>query len=148
VRRVLVVDDDPDIRELLRVVLDWAGYEVVTVNDGMAAMETLLQTDETWVVLLDITMPRMTGLEVCARLSALGGSAARHLVVLMTAGFFPEGDAPPPVRAYLPKPFDLDRLHNLVAELATAGPEANDDSGTSAAPVTYRALDESDRLVA
>jgi CheY-like chemotaxis protein len=148
VRRVLVVDDDPDIRELLRLVLEWAGYEVVTVNDGMTALETLLQTDETWVVLLDIAMPRMTGLEVCARLSALGGAAARHLIVLMTAGFFPEGDAPPPVRAYLPKPFDFEHLQSLVAELASADPDADDNSGPSAASATYRAVDESELLVA
>ena len=147
-RRVLVVDDDPDIRELLRLVLEWAGYEVETVNDGMAALETLSQTDETWVVLLDITMPRMTGLEVCARLSALGGSAARHLVVLMTAGFFPEGDAPPPVRALLPKPFDLDLLQNLVAELAKAGPDADDDAGSSVAPTANSVVDESQLQVA
>ncbi|MGH2517181.1 MAG: response regulator [Ktedonobacterales bacterium] len=114
-RRVLVVDDDPDIRELLRVVLDWAGYDVETANDGLEALEILSHTDEVWVVLLDITMPRMTGLEVCARLSAMGGSATRHLVVLMTAGFFPEGDAPPPVRALLPKPFDLTMVQDLVA---------------------------------
>src|SRR5215472_2043482 len=97
-RRILVVDDDRDIRELLRIVLELDGYAVETVNDGVAALETLTRTDESWVVLLDINMPRMSGLDVCARLAALRGPAAHHLVVLMTAGFFPDGDAPLPVR--------------------------------------------------
>lgn len=140
-RRVLIVDDDPDIRQLLRITLEWDGYAVETVNDGVAALEVLLHTDETWIVLLDITMPRMTGLEVCAHLSAADGPAAHHLVILMTAGFFPEGDAPPPVRALLPKPFDLNSVQDLVAELAKPGADADDAPGSSVLVTTHGAVE-------
>jgi two-component system, OmpR family, response regulator MprA len=125
-RRVLIVDDDPDVREMLRTVLEWDGYTVETANDGVAALEILTRTDETWLVLLDINMPRMNGLEVCSHLAALDRSSARHLVVLMTAGFFPDGDMPPPVRALLAKPFNLDTLQDLVAKLTNVGPDGDD----------------------
>lgn len=145
-RRVLVVDDDRDIRALLRVLLESDGYTVETANDGVEALEALTRTDEIWIVLLDINMPRMTGLEVCERLSALQGHIARHLVVLMTAGHFPDGDAPPPVRALLPKPFDLHALQTLIAELANVDPsvDVDDDARASKAlnSITVRAEPE------
>jgi CheY-like chemotaxis protein len=149
-RRVLVVDDDRDIRELLRVVLESDGYTVETVNDGVAALEVLTRTDEIWIVLLDINMPRMTGLEVCARLSALDTLAARHIVVLMTAGRFPDGDAPPPVRALLPKPFDLHALQARIAELADVelGMDVNYDSRASDALDSITVMGEPERRVA
>ena len=126
-RRVLIVDDDPDVREMLRTVLEWDGYTLETANDGVAALEILTRTDENWLVLLDINMPRMTGLEVCAHLAALDGSSARFLVVLMTAGFFPDGDVPPPVRALIAKPFHLDTLLDLVAKFVRAGADVDDE---------------------
>ncbi|MGH2502854.1 MAG: response regulator, partial [Ktedonobacterales bacterium] len=52
-RRVLIVDDDPDVREMLRTVLEWDGYTIETANDGVAALEILTRTDENWLVLLD-----------------------------------------------------------------------------------------------
>src|SRR5215467_1613324 len=126
-RRVLVVDDDPDIRRLLQLAFEWDGYYVQTVDDGVAALDVLTHTAQTWIVLLDINMPNMTGLEVCERLSAIDGSCARHVVVLMTAGNLPDGDAPPPVRALVRKPFELNLLQDLVADLAAAVPDVDDD---------------------
>lgn len=139
-RRVLVVDDNPDIRELLRTALEWEGYSVETANDGVAALEVLTHTDEAWLVLLDINMPGMTGLEVCERLSTMGGLSAQHVVVLMTAGFFPDGDVPPPVRALLPKPFNLDAVRDLVARLAQQDTDQNDEPESGGVPATAGAV--------
>lgn len=147
-RRVLIVDDDPDIRELLRAILGWDGYVVETANDGMAALETLAGSDEAWIVLLDINMPRMNGLEVCAHLTALGVPAVRCLVVLMTAGFFPDGDMPPSVRALLPKPFDLNALHGLMAALDTVDSGGGDEPRSLAVSPTRHPLDLWERQVA
>lgn len=149
-RRVLVVDDDRDIRDLLRFMLEADGYTVETANDGVAALEALTHTDEIWIVLLDINMPRMTGLEVCEHLSALGGHVARHLVVLMTAGRFPDGDAPSPVRALLPKPFDLHTLQALIAELADIEPDVDvgDESHASAGLDSIIVMEERERRAA
>ena len=149
-RRVLVVDDDRGIRDLLRFMLESDGYTVETANDGVAGLEALTRTNEIWIVLLDINMPRMSGLEVCKQLSALQGQAARHLVVLMTAGHFPDGDAPPPVRALLPKPFDLHALQALIAELAEVelGVDVNYDSRASDALDSTSVMGEPERRVA
>lgn len=140
-RRVLIVDDDPDVREMLRTVLEWDGYTIETANDGMTALEILTRTDENWLVLLDINMPRMNGLEVCDHLAALDGSSTRHLVVLMTAGFFPDGDVPPPVRALLAKPFHLDALLDLVAKLTSVGSDVDDEPESRVARTSVSDID-------
>jgi CheY-like chemotaxis protein len=145
---VLIVDDDPDIRIMLRMVLELEGYVIEAVNDGAAALEWLTHTDEAWIVLMDINMPRMSGLEVCARLAADDELARRHIVVLMTAGWFPDDDMPPFVRALLRKPFDLDALLDLIARLSSERLAVDDDPQSGVALAARSALDEQRRWVA
>ncbi len=70
-RRVLIVDDDPHIREVLVFAFAKAGIETAQAEDGEAALATIAQGTPDLVV-LDINMPRMDGLEVCRRLRAQG----------------------------------------------------------------------------
>jgi two-component system OmpR family response regulator len=70
-RTVLIVDDDPHIRQLLAFALTKAGMDVVEAEDGEAALAQVAAHNPHLVV-LDITMPRMDGLEVCRRLRAQG----------------------------------------------------------------------------
>ncbi|HEX9056922.1 MAG TPA: response regulator [Ktedonobacterales bacterium] len=121
--RVLVVDDDQGIRELLRVVLEMEGYQVMTANDGAQALDLLAATDEPWLVLMDVMMPRLGGLEVCRRLRERGATGGRHRVALMTAGFLGDSECPPPARTILRKPFDVDAVVRLIATLAASGGE-------------------------
>jgi CheY-like chemotaxis protein len=116
--RVLVVDDDRGIRELLRVVLELEGYQVLTAADGAQALELLARADEELIVLMDVMMPRLTGPEVCRRLCAAGDLAERHRVALMTAGLLDDEECPPPARAILRKPFDVDAVVRLIGRLA------------------------------
>jgi CheY-like chemotaxis protein len=125
---VLVADDDPSIRRLLCTICMDAGYTVQSANHGARALEILRQADEPWIVLLDVTMPIMTGPEVCAELVAAGGVAASHLVLLMTAGIFPKNDPPPPARAVLTKPFDVDALLDVMAQLGHVRDARQDES--------------------
>ncbi|MBP2160382.1 MULTISPECIES: response regulator [Asticcacaulis] len=69
---VLVVDDTPDIRELLEVVLDAAGFAVVTA-DGAAAMDSVLAQMRVDLIVLDTMMPGEDGFSVCRRISAGNG---------------------------------------------------------------------------
>lgn len=78
--RVLVVDDEPHNREFLTDVLEGAGYEVATAGDGPSALERVAERAPD-VVLLDVMMPGMTGLEVCRELK--GNEATAHVPVLM-----------------------------------------------------------------
>jgi DNA-binding response OmpR family regulator/cellulose synthase/poly-beta-1,6-N-acetylglucosamine synthase-like glycosyltransferase len=115
--RVLVVDDDEMIRELVRVGLEEAGHEVVVAEDGLDALERLESTlcD---LVLTDVQMPRLDGFQLTEMLRA--SPATRDLpIVLMTAHSVP-GQAVQGLRLgaddYVRKPFDL---HELVARVDT-----------------------------
>ena len=68
---ILVVDDDPHIRQLLSFALAKAGMTPVEAEDGEAALEAVAERPPS-LVILDINMPRMDGLEVCRRLRAQG----------------------------------------------------------------------------
>src|SRR4030042_2560356 len=62
--KIMVVDDDPDMRETLEMILGAAGYTVVTACDGKECLESL-KKEQPDLLLLDLLMPRMDGFEVC-----------------------------------------------------------------------------------
>jgi two-component system OmpR family response regulator len=67
VARILVVDDDPHIREVVSYSLEQAGHEIVEREDGQAGAE-LAESESFDLVVLDVMMPRMDGLEACRRI--------------------------------------------------------------------------------
>jgi two-component system response regulator MprA len=79
--RLLVVDDDPSVREALALVLDLNGFDVATAADGREAIRTLA-LDSPDAVILDVLMPGLDGLEVCRRMRAIGN---RTPVLMLTA---------------------------------------------------------------
>ena len=78
--KILGVDDDTNISELLRLYLTKEGYQVTTANDGEEGLEKFNQLKPD-MVLLDVMMPRMDGLEVCRRIRKLGNTP----VMMLTA---------------------------------------------------------------
>jgi len=83
---ILIAEDDPTTRYLLRSVLKAAGFSVEAVVDGRAALEKLREKNFD-LVLTDIWMPRLNGLELMARLRQ---EAIRPKVVVMTSDDTPE----------------------------------------------------------
>jgi two-component system response regulator MprA len=79
--RLLVVDDDPSVREALALVLDLGGFEVHTAQDGREALRALAAAAPDALV-LDVLMPDIDGLEVCRRMRAAGD---RTPVLMLTA---------------------------------------------------------------
>jgi two-component system response regulator MprA len=79
--RVLVVDDDPDVREAVETALELDGHRVTTATDGLAALKRLGQAEFDAVV-LDVLMPNLDGFEVCRRLRTSGN---RTPVLILTA---------------------------------------------------------------
>ena len=69
--KILIADDDPHIRQLLAFALEKAGYEVVEAEDGEAALERA-QSAAPDLLVLDLNMPRLNGLDVCRQLRAKG----------------------------------------------------------------------------
>jgi diguanylate cyclase (GGDEF)-like protein len=85
---VLVADDDPDIRELVAMRLRAAGYDVVTARDGEEALSRAFE-ERPDLLLLDISMPGLDGLEVCRRIQRDGPTAPP--VIFLTARAHPAG---------------------------------------------------------
>ncbi len=117
---VLIVDDDRVIRELLQFALACEGYDVDTLCDGTEVIAALTRMSDPCVVLMDLMMPHVDGWAVCSAWAAHESSLTRHRLVVMTAFSIDEGDRPAPASALLRKPFELERVVNLVAELSHA----------------------------
>ena len=122
--RVLVADDEPDIRVLVTLAVAKAGCQVVAaVADGTAALAAAL-ADPPDLVVLDVSMPGATGLEVCAALRAAPATAGCR-VLLLSAGASPDDVArglAAGADGYLPKPFTVAGLVARVRELTGAVP--------------------------
>lgn len=65
--RILVAEDEPDIRELIAITLAYNGFEVLSAADGVEAL-TMADSDSFDLIILDVRMPRMTGYEACREL--------------------------------------------------------------------------------
>lgn len=110
--RVLVIEDERDIREALAEALEYEGYEVAVAANGREALRSLDRGPIPDVILLDLVMPEMSGWEfrqVQVRDPALAGIP----VVVVSAS--DPGSARPD--RHLPKPFAIDALFDAVAEL-------------------------------
>ena len=83
--RVLVVEDEPDIRDLLAFHLEREGYLVTRASTGAEALRQLRATAPD-LVILDLMLPEMDGLEVCRRLRADAGTAALPVIMLTAKG--------------------------------------------------------------
>ena len=121
--RVLVVDDDDVIRQLITVNLELEGFDVVTAVDGQDALEKVKDAQPR-VITLDVMMPRLDGWEAAARLRSDPDTA--HIKVILLSARAQEADLQRGERigvdAYLTKPFDPDELIDLVRRLmAEAG---------------------------
>lgn len=133
--QVLIVDDDRAIRELLLLALEMEGYPATALSDGSRVVETLEAACEPRIVLLDVMMPGVDGLEVCRRLAARPDLASRHRVIVMTACPPLDGEPPEPAAALIAKPFQLARLLELVAALGAGADVA--DMTRAAVPDPY-----------
>jgi DNA-binding response OmpR family regulator len=80
---VLVADDDADIRDLVAFKLEQAGFEVISVEDGRTALDQARSRNPTLAV-LDVSMPGLSGIDVCRMLRA-DPATADMLVVMLTA---------------------------------------------------------------
>lgn len=80
-RKILVVDDEQRIRELTMIVLEKGGYEVIVAENGVEALARF-QRERPDLVLLDVNMPGMSGIEVCRQLKMRSRDSS-HVPVLM-----------------------------------------------------------------
>lgn len=116
--RILVIDDDIAIAELIKVNLDLLGHQVTTANDGMKGL-ALAQQNRPDLIVLDVMMPDLDGFTVCQRLRQNAATAGIPVLMLTALtmikdkvkGFDSGADD------YLPKPFEIPELQVRVRAL-------------------------------
>jgi len=109
--KILIAEDEHDIRELVAFTLRFAGHEVIATKDGEEAYQTAVKTIPD-LILLDVRMPRMTGYEACEQIKANPSTQSIPVVFLSAKG--QESEIRTGLEAgadeYILKPFSPDQL--------------------------------------
>ena len=113
VPRIIVVDDSPEIRDVLRTVLELEGFEVVEASDGAEALALSLQRDD--VMLLDVMMPGVDGYGVLAGLRERGADMPRVIMLTAKSGELDRQRAlSRGAHGFVTKPFDIEDVLNEI----------------------------------
>jgi CheY-like chemotaxis protein len=112
---VLVVEDEEELREMMREALELNGYSVATAQEGQEALEALAKIEHLCLVLLDLLMPGMNGWDFFMKMRERPEFASVPVVVHSSAA----DRAPAGVTRVLKKPIELDRLLSVVGEYCT-----------------------------
>ncbi len=117
-RKILLADDSVTAQNMGRKILADAGYEVITVNNGSAALKKIAEQRPDLIV-LDVYMPGYSGLEVCQRLKEVGDTA--RIPILLTVGklepFKPEEAKRVRADGFIVKPFEASELLSALSKL-------------------------------
>jgi len=117
--RILVADDEPHIRRILKTVLESGSFEVDTRPDGTAALEAVTGTEHYDLILLDIMMPGATGLEVLKQIRGIERLKSTPVVILTAKGQDADRQAALSLGAndFLTKPFSPKKLLARITEI-------------------------------
>jgi CheY-like chemotaxis protein len=112
--RLLLVEDDPGVRNTLRMLLELEGYRVETAENGRVGLERLRADDLPFLILLDLAMPVMDGAQF--RREQLADPQLAHIPVVVCSAIAPDGIAAKQLKAvaYLTKPFHIDALLSVI----------------------------------
>ncbi len=112
-RNILVVDDDPVIRDMMVDILELEGYAIRLARNGLEALD-ILRGNESYLVFLDLMMPVLNGKELCEILDVEPELRSRHTIVLMSAMDKMDEAAALNVDALMPKPFSVDDVVRML----------------------------------
>lgn len=145
--RVLLAEDNPTSQLLVRQILDIGGHHVEIVCNGLEAVAAVRRTDYD-VVLMDVNMPEMDGLEALAEIRKLGGDKGRVPILALTANAM-AGDRERFLALgmddYLSKPLDRRKLNAMLNEWGGEAPGTAAASGTVETPSANAEVDLLDR---
>ncbi len=111
---VLVVEDDPDIREVLQEMLDSGGHQVLTASNGREALDVLDRVASPCLVLLDLMMPVMSGFAFLEELQRRPDKARVSVLLISANAQVEQAARGKGVVGFVRKPFDLDDVLALV----------------------------------
>ncbi len=115
-KRILVVDDDPDIRIMIKIMLEFKGYSVVTLERGETS-EEMLMSGEFGLVIMDMLLSGMNGVDICASIKQ--NKSISHIPIIMIS-------AHPNAKAtcleagaddFIAKPFDMQEILTAIGRL-------------------------------
>jgi DNA-binding response OmpR family regulator len=116
--KILIAEDERDIRELILFTLRYGGFDVTAVTNGEEAVEAARRENPD-LILLDVRMPKLTGYDACRRLKA--DPLLRHIPVVFLSAKGQEAEVQTGLEAgaieYILKPFSPDQLNKRVGEL-------------------------------
>lgn len=137
-RRILVADDEPHIGRIIQMKLEQGPFEVLLAEDGEAALDAIERDPEIALVVLDLMMPKLSGLDVLARVRANESTRTLPTVILTAAGEEDQQRNAMRLGAteFLTKPFSPKKLYTMVAQLlgvpvppVSTGEHATQDKG-------------------
>lgn len=143
-KRIVVIDDDPDIVQILKTTLKSKGYEVLTAPDGEEGLR-LIGTSEPDLIILDLMMPKLSGLEVCRRLRE--NDKTRHIPIIVLSAIGEKTGKPEEfwrmglgTEDFISKPFDpvalLGRVEYVLRrhQYVSSGGQAEGGEGAARVP--------------
>src|SRR5215510_14878399 len=117
-RNILLIEDEVDIRTILKDALEWEGYSVYTASNGKEGMEVLLQMPAPGLILLDLMMPVMNGWEFA---NALEIDRTYADIPIVTVSAFSDPEKRIRAKGSIKKPVDVDVLFALVRKYCGSG---------------------------
>ena len=116
--KILIAEDEPDIRELVKFTLEFGGYEVVVTKNGQEAAERAPDVMPD-LIMMDVRMPKMTGYQACAAMKA--NPKIRHIPVIFLSAKGQEQEVETGMsvgaEAYILKPFAPEELLRRLTEI-------------------------------
>jgi two-component system OmpR family response regulator len=117
---ILIVDDEPELREALQGLLEFEGYDARCAGDGFEALEQM-EVTKARLIILDLMMPRMNGYEFLAELERRGLRQGILILILTADGGAKEKATRLGADGGFAKPFDSDALLEEIARLISLG---------------------------
>ena len=118
--KILISEDNPDIRKILVMRLEINGYDVIQAQDGEEAVDKIKQESQN-LVILDLMMPKISGFEVCRMIKF--DEKYKDLPIIVLSALDQQSDREKAIEAgadsYFIKPFDLELLLNKIKTLVT-----------------------------
>jgi two-component system chemotaxis response regulator CheY len=121
-KKVLVVDDSETVRQQVQLALKDCGFEIVEASDGAEGMSKIAVDREIALVILDVNMPRMNGLEMLEKVKEAGQNSALQVVMLTSEGqqALIERAKKAGAKGWIVKPFKAELLAAAVRKLLAA----------------------------
>jgi DNA-binding response OmpR family regulator len=120
-KKILIAEDERDIRELVGFTLEHHGFEVISSADGRTALELAVR-EQPDLALLDVRMPRLDGYQVCRQIKA--DPALAHIPVIFLSAKGQEAEVQAGLeagaQAYIVKPFSMDDLISQIQKILSS----------------------------